>query len=197
MSTENSETDFIISLTSEPEKRDQKQALENINIDIICAKIGQQQVGNLNLFTQNLANHLNNLEEANKDKSNPVTDAETSTTQGSFSKTIANNGYVNNKKKAIKHHLAVKDWENPRNKRKRPLSSLEVNKKRYSDNSSCKYKPNSRRNTSDSNEDDENEINVNESDMVSIPDQEDMDLRIKQLTIGGSDESSDDSGDEN
>ena len=41
MSTENSETDFIISLTSEPEKRDQKQALENINIDIICAKIGQ------------------------------------------------------------------------------------------------------------------------------------------------------------
>ena len=33
--------------------------------------------------------------------------------------------------------------------------------------------------------------------MVSIPDQEDMDLRIKQLTKGGSEESSNYSGDEN
>lgn len=33
--------------------------------------------------------------------------------------------------------------------------------------------------------------------MVSIPDQKDMNLRIKQLTGGGSEESSDDSGDKN
>ena len=30
--------------------------------------------------------------------------------------------------------------------------------------------------------------------MVSFPDQKDMDLRIKQLTAGGREESSDDSG---
>ena len=33
--------------------------------------------------------------------------------------------------------------------------------------------------------------------MVSVPDQEDMNLRIKQLTGGCNEESSDDSGDEN
>ena len=75
MFTENSEPDLNIPLTSEPEK----QATEGNNIDIMCAKLGQQQVENLNLLTQNLANHLNvflnRLEEANKDKSIPVTDA--------------------------------------------------------------------------------------------------------------------------
>ena len=57
------------------------------------AKIGQQQVENLNLFTQKLANllnkFLNRLEEANKGKSISVTDAETS--KYSCSKIIANN----------------------------------------------------------------------------------------------------------
>ena len=48
-----------------------------------------------------------------------------------------------------------------------------------------------------SNGDDDNEINLNKSDMVSIADKEDMGLRIKQLTGGNSEESSDDSGDEN
>ena len=60
-------------------KEPEKQATEGNNIDIMCAKLGQQQVENLNLLTQNLANHLNvflnRLEEANKDKSIPVTDA--------------------------------------------------------------------------------------------------------------------------
>ena len=70
------------------------------------------------------------------------------------------------------------------------MSSLEGTKKHHSDNSSCKYNPNSGGNTSDSNEDDDNVINVNKSGMVSIPDQEDMDLIIKELTGGGSEESS-------
>ena len=48
-----------------------------------------------------------------------------------------------------------------------------------------------------SNGDDDNEINLNESDMASIGDKENMGLRIKQLTGGNSKESSDDSGDEN
>ena len=48
-----------------------------------------------------------------------------------------------------------------------------------------------------SNGDYDNEIILNESDMVSIGDKEDMSLRIKQLTGGNSKESSDDSGDEN
>ena len=52
MSTENSEPDLNIPLTSEPEK----QAPGNNNIDIMGAKLGQQQVENLNLFTQNLIN---------------------------------------------------------------------------------------------------------------------------------------------
>ena len=158
MSTENSEPDLNIPLTSEPEK----QSPENSNFDIMCAKFGQQQDKNLNLFTQNLANHLsiflNRLEETNKDKSITVADAKTSNyscsmviannedIQGSLSKAIPNNanGDENNDKKANKQSLAVKDGENPRSKRKRPLSSLEGNKKHYSDtNSSCKYKPNS------------------------------------------------------
>ena len=87
--------------------------------------------------------------------------------------------------------------ENRRNKRKKPLLSLVCNKKHHSDNSSCKYKPNCGGNASDSNEGDEYAINVNKSDMVSVPDQEDMNLRIKQLTGGCNEESSDDSGDEN
>ena len=94
------------------------------------AKLGQLQVEKLHFFTQNLANHLNmflnSLEEANKDTSFPVTDAETSNhlcfkaiaknedTQGSLSKAIANNGDENSKKKAIKHFLAVKMGKNPK-----------------------------------------------------------------------------------
>ena len=117
--------------------------IKNKNIDIMCAKLEHQQVENMNLFTQNLANHLtmflNRLEEVNKDKSILVTDAETNKhsgfnaianngdTQDSLSKAITNNGDENNKKKPNKHSLAVKDGENPRNKRKRPLSSLEGN----------------------------------------------------------------------
>lgn len=46
-------------------------------------------------------------------------------------------------------------------------------------------------------EDDDDEINVNKSNIVSIPDQEDIYLRIKQPTKGGSEESSDDSRNEN
>ena len=65
-------------LAPEPEKHDKKQA----KIDIMCAKIGQQQRENWNIFTQNLANHFNmffyRLEGTSKDKSIPVTDAETS-----------------------------------------------------------------------------------------------------------------------
>ena len=80
----------------------------------MCAKIGQQQRENWNIFTQNLANHFNmffyRLEGTSKDKSIPVTDAETSNpsclkataynrdTQGSFSKAITNNRDLNNKK---------------------------------------------------------------------------------------------------
>lgn len=44
MSKENLEPDFNIPLTSKPDKDDQKQAPENNNIDIMCAKIGQQQI---------------------------------------------------------------------------------------------------------------------------------------------------------
>lgn len=40
-------------------------------------------------------------------------------------------------------------------------------------------------------------IDVKKSDMVSISDQEDVDLRIKQLIGRGSENSFDDSGDEN
>ena len=80
MSSENSEPDINIPLTSEPEEHDLKQTPENSNIDIMFAKLRQQQIENLNLFTQNLANHLNmflnRLEEANKDKSIPVINAE-------------------------------------------------------------------------------------------------------------------------
>lgn len=46
-------------------------------------------------------------------------------------------------------------------------------------------------------EDDDDEINGNKSNIVSIPDQEDIYLRIKQPTKGGSEESSDDSRNEN
>ena len=122
------------------------------------ATLWQQQIQNLNLFTKNLANHLNmffkRLEEANNDKSIPVTNNETSKhscskvianngdTQGSISKVTANNGDENNKKKANKNTLVVKDGENPRNKRRRPLLRLEGNKKHHYDNSNCKYKPN-------------------------------------------------------
>ena len=49
-------------------------------------------------------------------------------TQGSLSKVIGNNGDENNKKKANKHSLAVKDPKNTRNKRKRTLPSLEGNR---------------------------------------------------------------------
>ena len=77
------------------------------------------------------------------------------------------------------------------------MSSLKGNKKHHSGISSCKYRPNSGENASDSNEDDDNEININKSEMVSILDQRDMDLIKKQLTKGGSEELSDDSGDEN
>ena len=117
------------------------------------ATLWQQQVQNLNLLTQNLANHLNmffkRLEEANNDKSIPVTNNETSKhscskvianngdTQGSISKVTANNGDENNKKKANKNTLVVKDGENPRNKRRRPLLRLEGNKKHHYDNSNC------------------------------------------------------------
>ena len=56
------------------------------------ATLWQQQVQNLNLFTKNLANHLNiffkRLEEANNDKSIPVTNNETS--KHWCSKVIAN-----------------------------------------------------------------------------------------------------------
>ena len=122
------------------------------------ATLWQQQIQNLNLFTKNLANHLNmffkRLEEANNDKSIPVTNNETSKhscskvianngdTQGSISKVTANNGDENNKKKANKHTLVVKDGEHPRNKRRRPLLRLEGNKKHHYDNSNCKYKSN-------------------------------------------------------
>ena len=44
MSTENLEPDFNIPLTSKADKYNQKQAPENNNIDIMCAKIGQQQI---------------------------------------------------------------------------------------------------------------------------------------------------------
>ena len=124
------------------------------------ATLWQQQIQNLNLFTKNLANHLNmffkRLEEANNDKSIPVTNNETSKhscskvianngdTQGSISKVTANNGDENNKKKANKNTLVVKDGENPRNKRRRPLIRLEGNKKHHYDNSNSKYKPNSK-----------------------------------------------------
>lgn len=124
------------------------------------ATLWQQQIQNLNLFTKNLANHLNmffkRLEEANNDKSIPVTNNETSKhscskvianngdTQGSISKVTGNNGDENNKKKANKHTLVVKDGENPRNKRRRPLLRLEGNKKHHYDNSNSKYKPNSK-----------------------------------------------------
>ena len=46
-------------------------------------------------------------------------------------------------------------------------------------------------------EDDDDEINGNKSNMVSVPDQEDIYLRIKQPTKGDSEESSDDSRNEN
>lgn len=44
MSTENLEPYFNIPLTSKPDKDNQKQAPENNNIDILSAKIGQQQI---------------------------------------------------------------------------------------------------------------------------------------------------------
>lgn len=48
----------------------------------MCAKIGQQQADNRNVFTQNLANHLNtflnSLEEANKNRLTSVIEAENS-----------------------------------------------------------------------------------------------------------------------
>ena len=44
MSTENSESDLNISPISEPERHDQKQAPESNNTDIMCPKLGQQQV---------------------------------------------------------------------------------------------------------------------------------------------------------
>ena len=140
----------------------------------------------MNLFTQNLANHfsilLNRLEEPNKGKSIPVTDAETS--KPSWSKAIVNNSdtqgslskllliiEMRTKKNPNKHSLAVNDGEKLSNKGKRPLSSLEANKK-HSDNSSSKYKADSGGNASHSNDDDNNEINVNKSNMISIPDPE-------------------------
>ena len=46
-------------------------------------------------------------------------------------------------------------------------------------------------------EDDDDEINGNKSNMVSVPDQEDIYLGIKQPTQRGSEESSDDSRNEN
>ena len=57
LSTQNSELDFSITLTSEQQnKHDQKQVSENNNINIMFANIAQQQADNLNVFTQNLAN---------------------------------------------------------------------------------------------------------------------------------------------
>ena len=91
------------------------------------------------LYRTQLTTFIYSLEASNKGKSIPVTDAETS--QPSCSKGIANNREVNNKKKANKHSLAVKDGENPRNKRKILFSSLECNKKHHSDNCSFQYQP--------------------------------------------------------
>ena len=60
LSTQNSELDFSITLTSEQQnKHDQKQISENNNINIMFANIAQQQADNLNAFTQNLANLFN------------------------------------------------------------------------------------------------------------------------------------------
>ena len=59
MPPEISEPDFNIPLAWEPEKYDQKQAIENNHNEIACAKIGWQEVKNLNLFTQKLGNHFN------------------------------------------------------------------------------------------------------------------------------------------
>lgn len=60
LSTQNSELDFSITLTSEQQnKHDQKQISENNNINIMFANIAQQQADNLNVFTQNLANLFN------------------------------------------------------------------------------------------------------------------------------------------
>ena len=77
-----------------PGKQDEKRVYENNNIEIKCAKIGKQQADNLNVFTQNLANHtnrfLNRLEEANKNGFAPVAEIENS--KPSCSKAIANNG---------------------------------------------------------------------------------------------------------
>ena len=60
LSTQNSELDFSITLTSEQQnKHDQKQVSENNNINIMFANIAQQQADNLNVFRQNLANLFN------------------------------------------------------------------------------------------------------------------------------------------
>lgn len=60
LSTQNSELDFSITLTSEQQnKHDQKQVSENNDINIMFANIAQQQADNLNVFTQNLANLFN------------------------------------------------------------------------------------------------------------------------------------------
>lgn len=60
LSTQNSELDFSITLTSEQQnKHDQKQVSENNNINIMFANIAQQQADNLDVFTQNLANLFN------------------------------------------------------------------------------------------------------------------------------------------
>lgn len=59
MPPEISEPDFNIPLAWEPEKYDQKPAIENNHTDIACAKIGWQEAKNLNLFTQKLGNQIN------------------------------------------------------------------------------------------------------------------------------------------
>ena len=58
MPPEISDPDFNIPLAWEPEKYDQKQAIENNHNDTACAKIGWQEVQNLNLFTQKLGNQI-------------------------------------------------------------------------------------------------------------------------------------------
>ena len=83
MPPEISEPDFNIPLAWEPEKYDQKPAIENNHTDIACAKIGWQEAKNLNLFTQKLGNHFNMFlnmlrnNKTTKDKPIPVTVAET------------------------------------------------------------------------------------------------------------------------
>lgn len=192
MSTEATDPSLEEPPPLQPVFSEQNQTSAN-NIDTMCNILAKQQAANLNAFSENLANHLNKfldrLEDSNKTNhticSKAIAKNGDSQQPCTSFKAIATNGDVhsNKNKKHSTGAIALGKEEKHKNRRKRPLSNVSI----LDEPSSKRLKTNKNRENLDSpissSEDEYNneKENINE-EAISLPDQEDMDLKIQQLT---------------